>query len=212
MFIRTKNHSSYTLEKKGDRQMGLMKKHTKPSGILNLLIVFLVTLLLSIGCSSGGGGGDDDDDDNNDGSNPIVGVWALKSTTENCGDAGTTNFPYNFGGMAVVSGYVKLTSNTLKYYIKMADVNSELEPYGYKNGTFSCPGSEEPYTIDGNTIVNEDGTTANYTLSGDTLTIVTIDDEYEDENCTVTLVLEKSSESAIANDQENCDLLELIDY
>lgn len=191
--------------------MGLLKRHTHRNGIVNLLLVFLMTLLLSIGCSSSGGGGDDDDDDNNGDGNSIVGVWALKTTIENCGDEGTEtiDFPLDVEGQATVSGYVQLTSDTKKYFIKMTDVASFLEPYGYKNGTFSCSDDEAAYSIDGNDFMSEDGTTGTYTLSGDTFTLVTTDDE--DPDCTMTLVLERSNASAIANDEENCSLFDLVD-
>jgi hypothetical protein len=175
----------------------------------NLFLVFCLTALIGLGCSSSGGGDDDDDDDDDDnGSTPsIVGVWKLKSVTEDCGDGNpdVTTLPYNYSDMVNVNAYVKISSNKTLYYAELSDVSPMF--VSVEDGIYYCAAEEDTYTTNGNTVTNGDGTTATYSVSGNTLTLVSKDEE----NCTTTMVLEKTSDSALQGATENCAVFGLID-
>lgn len=171
----------------------------------NLLLVFFLTAMIGVGCSSSSGS-DDDDEDNNDATPSIIGVWKLKTVTEDCGPGNidVTNLPYHYNGMVTVDAYVKISSNKTLYYASLSDVSPMF--VGFQNGIYYCSEEEDTYTTNGNAITNGDGTTGSYSISGDTLTLTTKDEE----NCTTTVLLERSSDSAIQGATENCAVFGLM--
>ncbi|MBU0993527.1 MAG: hypothetical protein KJ737_13610 [Proteobacteria bacterium] len=179
----------------------LMGKMKIPA--LSLIAVFCLTALISFGCSSSSGGGGGDDEGDGGSTNSIVGVWELKSVTEDCGsgDVVPTELPYDTG-FGIIGGYVKLTASTQLYYISLSNVTPLLG----EDGIYYCAESEESYTMSGNTITGSDGSTGTFEISGDTLTLVTQD--VDEEGCTSTLVLKKASESDISGAKADCDLFE----